>query len=89
MRIFLSLRQKAKEYCTWAILVDTVFIINNMYTKELSEEKCHEIMDDFLDRQDDPKTGIFWYEPIKQELFGVSSTGISDIKGATIQKLHK
>ena len=60
-----------------------------MNIKKLSEEECLEIMDDFLYRQDEPKVGIFWYDPAEQELFGVSSTGISDLKGATIQKLHK
>ena len=58
-------------------------------TKKLSEAECLEIMDDFLNKQDEPKVGIFWYDPAEQELFGVSSTGISDLKGATIQKLHK
>ena len=58
-----------------------------MNNKKLSEEECLEIMDDFLDKQDEPKAGIFWYDPAEQELFGVSSTGISDLTQLAIFSL--
>ena len=56
---------------------------------------------DFIDimkeglHNDDPKVGIFWYNPIKNELFGVVALSLNDEgitncpKGKTCKILHK
>ena len=59
-----------------------------MNSQSLTEAQCLKIMDTFLDKQDDPEVGIFWYDPREDELFGVVS--IAPVKGLnTISKLHK
>jgi hypothetical protein len=57
--------------------------------KIITEKECLDIMDKFLDSQDDPKLGIFWYDPRDQELFGVSKSYRDEVKGTTIKTLHK
>ena len=51
-------------------------------------------MAEYLSSQDEPKVGIFWYDEIKDELFGVSKVNSIDIKFninglKTISTLHK
>ncbi|MDR1682767.1 MAG: hypothetical protein LBS25_05200 [Candidatus Symbiothrix sp.] len=59
-----------------------------MDVKKLTNQDCLDIMDKFLDSQEDPKVGIFWYDPVRQELFGVRSEFASDILHATTRVLH-
>jgi len=60
-----------------------------MDLKKLSEQDCIRIMDEFLDKQNEPKVGIFWYDPIEGDLFGVQSVLASETKFKTINTLHK
>ncbi|MCL2106205.1 MAG: hypothetical protein FWH26_03980 [Oscillospiraceae bacterium] len=51
-------------------------------------------MKDKFDIQDEPKVGIFWYEPVRGELFGVYKIGISETQfnhrgRKTISTLHR
>jgi len=60
-----------------------------MNIKKLSELECLKIMDEFLNIQDDPKVGIFWYDPKEKELFGVRSVIASSINTNSISDLHE
>ena len=57
--------------------------------KTLTEQECLKIMDQFIDNQNEPKVGIFWYDKNEEELFGVESIDAALIKGSTINKLHR
>lgn len=38
-----------------------------------------EVMAANMDHQDDGEVGIFWYDPNKQELFGIKSADVNDV----------
>ena len=65
--------------------------------KELSGSERNEVMSAmsaFLNRQDDPKLGIFWYNEEKDELFGISSIYSDEAQfnlngKKTVKTLHK
>jgi hypothetical protein len=67
------------------------------YLKEMSEEERRNVMKSMSDNfefQDDPKVGIFWYDPANDELFGVSKVNAGDLQFnrnglKTISTLHK
>jgi hypothetical protein len=65
--------------------------------REMSEEERKNIINSMSDNftsQDDPKVGIFWYLPEKDELFGVSKVNAQELQFnsngiKTISVLHK
>jgi hypothetical protein len=53
-----------------------------------------DLMRSFMDSQDEPKVGIFWYDSEVDELFGVTKIGVTELipnsKGnKTVRTLHK
>ena len=61
-----------------------------MNLRSLTEAQCLKIMDEFLDKQDEPEVGFFWYDPKDRILFGVTSVPASQVGQInTIGKLHK
>ena len=49
--------------------------------KQFSEEEWDEarrLMESNRGKDDEPKVGIFWYDPLKNDLFGVRSHRVSD-----------
>ena len=63
-----------------------------MNEKRISEEECISIMDELLNKEVEPKAGIFWYDPRDEELFGVEKESISSLaarKRRTCDILHK
>lgn len=60
---------------------------NDLVEKELAEQLVkdgnHDLliktMSESFSKQDDPMVGSFWYDPIKKELYGVSSTLAEDV----------
>jgi len=57
--------------------------------KKNSESQSLKIMDEFLNIQDEPKIGIFWYDIINDELFGINAVIAKDYPTPTISTLHK
>jgi hypothetical protein len=61
-----------------------------MSLKRISDEEALQIMDEFLDKQDEPKVGIFWYDPRDGVLFGLDKRSVSELSGQkTVKTLHK
>jgi hypothetical protein len=68
-----------------------------MTIRSLSEQKRDELisaMSDNFDSQDDPKVGIFWYDPDTNKLFGVSKINADELifnsNGLkTVKALHR
>jgi hypothetical protein len=67
------------------------------HLKAMSQEERQEVihsMSDNFEAQEDPRVGIFWYEPEDDELFGVTSAGVSELSfdahgRKTVKILHK
>jgi hypothetical protein len=66
-------------------------------TKEMSKSERREVMASMADNfefQEEPKVGIFWYDPNADELFGVTAVEAGDLPfdahgRKTVRTLHK
>ena len=69
----------------------------NKHSREMSAEERKDViktMKDNFDNQDEPSVGIFWYDKGKDELFGVTKIGESELRFSdkglkTVGMLHK